>query len=178
MDIIPFDGVEDENRTITWPNDHRLDVLGFHEALEGAATVQIGEVSVKVASLPAQVILKLLAWRDRHLDNSRDAIDLRTIILAYSDEPYLDRVYQDHDALEAHDSDLELAGADRIGSEAISLMGSAGATVIRTLVDEQCAEDARLPAQMSNTVARNRELLASLRRGMHRARTLNEPEGR
>lgn len=34
VDIIPFGAIEDANRTITWPDDHRMNVFGFQEAPE------------------------------------------------------------------------------------------------------------------------------------------------
>ena len=35
VDIIPFGGIESPGRTITWPDDHEMNVLGFQEALGG-----------------------------------------------------------------------------------------------------------------------------------------------
>ena len=61
VDVIPFGEIEDDDRTITWPNDHKMHVLGFQEAFDSAVAVTLpGDLAVRVASLPAQSLLKLL----------------------------------------------------------------------------------------------------------------------
>ena len=73
VDVIPFGGIESRDRTITWPNDHEMDVSGFAEALRSAVRVKLpGDITVPVASLAAQSLLKLLAWRDRHSQGTKD----------------------------------------------------------------------------------------------------------
>ena len=60
VDVIPFGGIESRDRTITWPNDHEMDVFGFAEALSSAVRVKLpGDLTVFVASLAAQSLLKL-----------------------------------------------------------------------------------------------------------------------
>lgn len=39
VDVIPFGRIESSRRTITWSNDHRLDVFGFQEAHAAAVRV-------------------------------------------------------------------------------------------------------------------------------------------
>jgi len=62
VDVVPYGGIEQANRTITWPDDHVMNVLGFREAVDSAQTVLLPDgVSVKVPSIPALVLLKLFA---------------------------------------------------------------------------------------------------------------------
>ncbi len=86
--------------------------------MAAAVTVALPDgVSVAVASLPSQSLLKLFAWRDRGNQNARDAIDLRYILLAYSEGRYLDALYTAHeDLVERNDFDPRLAGAERLGA--------------------------------------------------------------
>lgn len=169
VDVVPFGGVESADRTITWPDDHVMNTIGFQESLECAVTVALpGGVGVKVASLPAQAALKLHAWCDRRLSTTRDAIDLRTILLSYSDGPYLDELY-DHwgDALALHDFDIQLAGAHRMGIEITETLGAAISETCTDIIGPQHGDDAdRLVADMGVSIERNRLLLAALTSGM------------
>lgn len=169
VDVIPFHGVETASRTIVWPDDHVMQVLGFEEALATSVTVRLPGVGVQVASLSAQVVLKLVAWQERQLVDDRDAPDLRLIIASYSDGPYLDELFVTHEELlEKHDFDVQLAGADRLGYEALSMLAREGAEQIMNLIAVECSPTGRLPARMGGRVPLNRELLTALLAGMRR----------
>jgi predicted nucleotidyltransferase len=167
IDIIPFGAIESLDRRITWPDDHEMSVLGFQEALSAAVTVELPHgVSVAVASLPSQSLLKLFAWRDRGSQSRRDAIDLRYILLAYSEGRYLDALYTEHeDLLERNDFDPQLAGAERLGVEAATTIGTTGRAAARTVL-HPAEKLARLAAAMGTAVTGNIALLSSYARGL------------
>ncbi|WP_447004387.1 hypothetical protein ACRAKI_32950 [Saccharothrix isguenensis] len=76
VDVVPYGGIEQDDRTVMWPDDHAMNVLGFREAVDTAQTVLLPDgVVVKIPSIPALALLKLFAWRDRHRDDTRDALD-------------------------------------------------------------------------------------------------------
>jgi predicted nucleotidyltransferase len=166
VDVIPFGGIEDASRTITWPDDHRMNVFGFQEAMAAAVHVTFpGNLVVAVASLPAQSVLKLLAWQDRHHDNRRDAIDLKSIVYAYHEGPYLEQLYVDHQELiETHEFDPKLAGAHRIGREARSLLAPENLGFITALLDSP-EQFELLAADMGGSVRENRSMLLAYRKG-------------
>jgi len=166
VDVIPFGGIESRDRTITWPNDHEMDVSGFAEALRSAVRVKLpGDITVPVASLAAQSILKLLAWRDRHSQSTKDAIDLRSIIHAYSQGPYFDQLYDAHqNYLVQHDYDPILAGASRMGHEASELIAGNTREKIRSLLNEEDFRE-RLAADMGGLIQTNLELVNAYRAG-------------
>ena len=145
-----------------------MNVLGFAEALASAVRVKLPhQIEVSVASLPAQSILKLLAWRDRRWNSRKDAVDMRTLLMAYHAGPYFDALYEEHiDLLELHHFDPMIAGAERIGRDASALISDADRTVIRdTLL---CDDDVlgALAADMgSGRVSDNRALLEAYRHG-------------
>lgn len=97
VDLIPFGGLERADRSIAWPphQDVEMQVLGFREALAHAVEVRLPhDMTVAVASLPAQAALKLFAWRDRRLDRpGLDAGDLRRLLRHYLDAGNEDRLY-------------------------------------------------------------------------------------
>lgn len=168
VDIVPFGSIESPDRTITWPDEHRMTTNGFREALRHAVMVTFpGEITVKVASLAAQVVLKLHAWSDRNLTTTRDAIDLRTILLAYSDGPYLDELYVDWThVLERYDFDVTPAGAHRLGVEIRQTFGLKIAQDCQRIISGDADSGDRLVVCMHRRIEHNRLLLDAILTGL------------
>lgn len=117
--MIPFGGVESGTQTIAWPprRDVIMNVAGFEEAL--ASSVLLGDLVVRVASIPGLAVLKLIAWQDRRHANNKDATDLRRLLVAYADAGNLDRIYgEELNLLEDAGYDVELAGSQLLGRDA------------------------------------------------------------
>lgn len=125
LDIVPFGGVQDEHGEIAWPPDQsvRMNVAGFRQALEAALPVRIAaDLIVPVASLPAQAMLKIVAWQDRHASDRKDAIDLLFLMARYAQAGQLDRLYSDaFDLVERHGHDPDIAGAALLGRDTAAL---------------------------------------------------------
>ncbi|MFD3705468.1 hypothetical protein ACFWUP_20195 [Nocardia sp. NPDC058658] len=118
VDIIPCGAIERADRTVAWPGDFTMNTLGFREAFGSAETVLLpGRLMVRIPSIAAQVLLKLVAWHDRHWTSTKDAVDLRTM-LEWSDAPQLlEELYESHfDLVEMYDYDTAPAGAHKIGN--------------------------------------------------------------
>lgn len=81
IDFLPFGKIEDGNFTIKWPNTfrERIKVMGFKEACQNAAEIDIEGVKTKAVIPELLVALKLNSWSH---DSSRikDAIDIRCIL--------------------------------------------------------------------------------------------------
>lgn len=93
---------------------------------------------VRVASAPAQSALKILAWRDRHLENSKDGPDLRVTLMALTEDPFINEVWDDHEALDATDSDIFAAASyhyARLAARPFAM--SDGSAVVDVLNDFQ-----------------------------------------
>lgn len=130
VDLIPFGGVENMG-TIDWPppQDSRMVVLGFREAMSAAVVTKLpGGAMVAVAALPALALLKLFAWSDRrYLQPGKDAGDLWLLLRNYLDAGNRERLYGEAaHLLEAQDYDDDLAGAWLLGTDARGLLTSAG----------------------------------------------------
>jgi predicted nucleotidyltransferase len=166
VDIIPFGEIESAERTITWSNDHMMDVFGFREALATAIDVRLpGDLVIAVASLPAQSLLKLFAWRDRRYQTRRDAIDLKTILHAYHEGPYFEELYTDHaPLLDKHDFDPILAGAERMGHEASALIASKDRRIVTNLLSSEGQFEA-LTGDMGGSPSTNHALLSAYSAG-------------
>ncbi|UUV34998.1 nucleotidyl transferase AbiEii/AbiGii toxin family protein [Amycolatopsis roodepoortensis] len=141
VDVLPYGGIEDEDRTVLWPDDHRMNVRGLREAVASAESVLLpGGVLIKVPAVPALALLKLLTWRDRRATTTRDAVDLGTMIGWYSSGPYWDRLYDEElEVLERHGFDPALAGAWLLGSHMPGLLDADGVGVLLGIVGDEDA---------------------------------------
>lgn len=149
VDVVPF-GPMERDRRVELNDGHVLDVNGLAEAAATAVVVNLPSgVTVHVASLPAQAALKVLAWRDRHLKSTKDALDLRHILEASAESPYVEAAWEDAEALARFDYAIELAAAYRTGRlAALPFDPLHGGAVLKVLDDPEQA--ARLASQMGS----------------------------
>lgn len=130
VDIIPFDGVKGVNRHIEWPPERAvtMNVLGYREALESAERVRLpGDSVLNVISLPAFMLVKLIAWSERGRDApGKDAYDLYLVLQNYLDAGNQPRLYSDAAYLLDDMFDYSTAGAWLLGADARAVLGQAG----------------------------------------------------
>ncbi len=127
IDLVPFDGLEDERREITWPpyKDTVMNLMGFREALCGAVTVPLpGGVEVLIASLPGVVMTKLLARPERKREKQQsDAQDIGLILSRYVAAGNRERLFaQNADLMQDEEFDEERAGAILLGRDILALL--------------------------------------------------------
>jgi predicted nucleotidyltransferase len=81
IDFLPFGKIEDGNFTIKWPNTfrERIKVMGFKEACQTAAEVDIDGVVTKVVIPEMLVALKLNSW-SHDTGRVKDAIDIKCVL--------------------------------------------------------------------------------------------------
>jgi predicted nucleotidyltransferase len=165
IDVVPFGGVERPDRTIAWPPDDGsvMSTFGMAEALAGALLIRLSsDLVCKVASLPAQLTLKLTAWRERGIAKPRhDSVDIRYLLKSYGEAWNFDRLYEEVELLEEFDFDTSLAGAALLGRDTAQLLGRSGAARLRDLVSETLTENGRLPDDMPGSRTDNEALLAA-----------------
>lgn len=170
MDVLPFSGVARDG-VILWPpsNDTAMSVFGFDEASRNAFEVLLpGDVSAFVASPAGLLILKLMAWRDRHWERPHhDAVDLSALIRSYGEAWNEDRLYAEaDDLLQRFGYDNALAGAALIGRDAATIASPDTLEQIHGIVrDELSAESMVLAGDMGGPAADNVALLEALLTG-------------
>lgn len=147
VDIVPFGPLETARRTITWPDKIEMSVIGFHEAARDALHVALPDgIVAKIPSPAAQCLMKLVAWNDRRDRDTKDAVDLRTMLSWFSSGPLLQFLYSEHFPLvEAHDFDPVLAGAEHAGRMVRSLLNPETAPIVSSILADSSAR--RLLAQ-------------------------------
>lgn len=126
LDVVPFGDIEDRRGVIAWPPSGALtmSVVGYREAFAGSLALQLpNHRHARIVSLVGLMILKFIAWSERHLiAPGKDAYDLRIILTHYLDAGNLHRLYEDHADLVDADFDYPLASARLAGRDASALL--------------------------------------------------------
>jgi len=120
IDIIPFGEISIDDELIpdeSW--DRPIFVNGFEEIFR-KATIQVefecDDLEFKVATLPAILLLKLIAYTDRHEKRTQDPQDIAQIIVNYF-EIEKEMIWEEHHDLFDEESELIEIGARVIGRE-------------------------------------------------------------
>lgn len=181
LDLLPFGGVEHRPNEIAWPPDLSvvMNVTGYHEALAASQEVQAEPgFLVRVASLPALAILKLFAWADRGSENSKDALDLATLLRQYSAAGNEDRLFgEELGLLEAVGYDVDLAGPRLLGKDAARITTTATRKHVVALLDDAARLDrlhrdiARAFRAAGDSIAAAEVLIAQFKTGFAGATT-------
>ncbi|GEL94867.1 hypothetical protein [Cellulomonas composti] len=142
-----------------------MSAFGLRESYDAGVEVALpGGVRVRVPSVAGLTLLKLMAWSDRRLETSRDAVDLQTIIGWYGRGTLLDELYEtDIALLEAYDFDPDLASAHRLGRDVTGVLGTGTTRLTSVLHDDNLS---RLVADMPTTVADTAGVLHAFRAGL------------
>jgi predicted nucleotidyltransferase len=171
VDVIPFAGVE-KNGVIRWPPDGQteLNVTGFAEASSHALDVILpGNSHVLVASPPGLLLLKLIAWKDRHWQYPmRDGIDIRTLIDSYGEQWNQERLYGEASGILEHFAfDNSLAGAALLGGDAAAIAKPATLLSVLAILEAETGEDAlTLASDMGGRTEDNLDHLEALLFGL------------
>jgi predicted nucleotidyltransferase len=169
IDILPFGRVEQDG-IIIWPEtEETMSVKGFDEASTHALEVLLpGRTRVLVASLPALLMLKLVAWKERHLVLPRhDAADIRTLIASYAESWNEDRLYTEAgDLLQKFGYDNSLAGAALIGRDGAAIAKPSTLAHISGILERETSDEAFVLArEMGGRVEENLALLEAVLTG-------------
>lgn len=139
LDLIPFGTIAGVGQLIAWPPDHEvvLNVAGFDDALRSATPVHLGQgLQVAICNLAALSVLKLIAWRDRGQQNSKDAADFFTLARHYDVAGNMDRIYAEEGQafLEVAAYDTALAGASLLGRDAATLSQRSTVSLVEAIL--------------------------------------------
>jgi len=180
LDLIPFGDLEQRGSEIAWPPDGAvvMNVAGYREAFTSGVPVEVERgFTVRVVSLAGLAMLKLVAWADRGAADSRDAIDVATLLRHYAAAGNEDRLYgAEMRFLELVSYDLDLAGARLLGADAGRIAAPSTYAKILALFDDPARLDrlvlhvAQGLRAVQDALAEAEELLAQFRAGFQEAR--------
>ena len=163
IDLIPFGEIAGTDEKYKWKenSDFEMNVEGFNQALDLTVPVIIRLdpiLKIKLASLTYQVVLKLIAWREERDQNEKDAIDLCTLMINYTDAGNFNRLYEkENDIIIKHNIDYEnnsrLLGRDIVKEVDRKIVDK----IIQILKNELEGPDNRLIIKMMNRNYENYE---------------------
>jgi predicted nucleotidyltransferase len=144
IDIVPFGAIENKG-SISWPPDDsvQMNVTGFNDAYRTTQTVRLREspvLDISVVSPAALVILKLMAWKDRSSEHSKDAIDLAFILRWYLDAGHTERLAEEHGDLLDEDFDFERTGARMLGRDVASIVSAQNKQLLDEVLSAETGE--------------------------------------
>lgn len=126
VDLVPFGAIAEPDERVRWPKEDGvvMNVLGFQEACNSAILLTVnGSLAVPVATPQAMLLLKLVAWEDRHARLPlKDASDIAYLL--YHGEKIIgtDALYDTYPGvMEGVDWDVELATARAFGLQMAAL---------------------------------------------------------
>lgn len=101
IDVVPFGAIGKPNQKIQWVDGNQMNVLGLDEAFSTAELQQIEELEIKVISVTAFIVLKLIAWSDRKA--RKDLEDIYFILDKYDIIDILTEENQDLQGIVEHE---------------------------------------------------------------------------
>lgn len=148
IDIIPFGEISAPDHRVEWPPDQdiHMNVAGFEDAYLYSITIILRispRLEIQIASLASQMVLKLIAWKDRGRGDNRDARDIAQIIKHYGPTVNMDRLFEEEsEVMELEEHDIDLAGARLLGRDIVRSTGTElRTTVLRILGEETAQQD-------------------------------------
>jgi predicted nucleotidyltransferase len=117
--VLPFGGLESPPGTVQWPGGPALNTTGLSVLDEQTSVLELGKVALHLASRPAVVGLKLLAYRDRRPGIRRDIADVYTILEAVEAEAVSEEriLAEGTERLNSGDVDFSEIGSYLLGRE-------------------------------------------------------------
>jgi predicted nucleotidyltransferase len=80
LDLVPYGALENPAGRIRWSDETTMETLGLEALDQNHSRIHLGPVELRIASLPALVGLKLLAYRFRRPGITRDIADVHSIL--------------------------------------------------------------------------------------------------
>ncbi len=179
IDLVPFGGVESDGNLLRWPpdGDFVMSVAGFREACDDAIAVLVNDtLVVHVASPVGLLLLKLVAWEDRHtIQPGKDAADIAYVLRHGPTLLGEDTLYEEHfDMVTATGFDLELAAARGLGRQLRHLGSRQTSEHVQAILERELADgiESKLVREISNSLVpaderRALALLGEVKAGFH-----------
>lgn len=135
LDLIPYSRTLAPDDALKWPGQDRvMSTLGFEEAFESARPEHVGGLAVPMASLPACVLLKFVAYNDRPAERVRDLIDIVHCFELYAGEPDARRYEIGEREVDGIPVSYDEAGAYLLGQEVAALARRESLATVRAVL--------------------------------------------
>jgi predicted nucleotidyltransferase len=150
IDIVPFGAIADEKLKISWPPEHKIfmSIVGFKEAFENSIILRLNsdpELDIKVPTLPGLAVMKLISWKEKYPERSKDADDLLLIMHEYEHAGNFDRLYtNEQDLLTEESFDNQNAGIRLLGRDMSMIMDKDTAKIVRSILEAETHDSQKL----------------------------------
>ncbi|MEI8032027.1 MAG: nucleotidyl transferase AbiEii/AbiGii toxin family protein [Chlorobiaceae bacterium] len=147
IDIVPYGGISDENKRISWPPNHDMimSILGFEEAYQSALNVRLSNeppLEILVPSIPALALLKIISWDDAYPKRERDAHDLLFILEKFESTDILHKLFESHvPLLTEEEFDPQFASVRLLGREIAQLGNTETVSTVEKILARETDED-------------------------------------
>lgn len=174
VDFLPFGEIEHQGKVlIDGKGLTTIKLDGFKEVYDkGIRAVDIGSQKINICTIPAVVLLKLVAYDDRPKHRVKDPLDISSIILEF---PHIeaDLLWEEYSHLYDQDYSHEEIGTIVLGCEVRKLIGKKGELldrVLRIIQDGIDLTSALAPRMiidsMNETVEEKQHLLMLFKKGI------------
>jgi len=180
IDLIPFGGVSEDGRTITWHgNQAKWGILGFEDGYRAAAILPLDRgVTFRLATLPAIMTLKIMSFYERLAERKRkDGADIGFTMTHYvgvGDNRMRLAHGPDADIMGRVGGDLQRAGAMLLGRDMADFAGKETREEVATRLAAEIGSHSKCPLtqelmrQTKGDFQRARDLLRDLTAGYER----------
>ena len=150
IDIVPFGAIADKQFKISWPPGHEIfmSIAGFEEAFQNSIIVRLNsdpELDIKIPTLPGLAVMKLISWKEKYPERSKDADDLLFIMQEYERAGIFNRLYENEQALLTEENfDNQLAGIRLLGRDIAMIVDKVTAKLAGTILDEETGDSQKL----------------------------------
>ena len=135
VDFVPFGGLEKPRGSIAWPPefDQVMKVQCFAEINSAAEEIEIrAGFTLRAASLPGLMLMKLFAWNDRR--ERKDAWNIASLLQNYNHIVEDARLFADEDLYKAVAFDAIKAGAALLGRDAACIAAATSLDAAREIL--------------------------------------------
>ena len=180
IDLIPFGPISDEKYNIKWPSQENvMHILGFKEAFKYSHTVRLRSkpiLDIKIVTLAGLALMKILAWKDKYPERTKDAADLLLIIRSYTDAGNFERILDEMPhLLESDDFDYTRAGARLLGRDIAKILITETKVEVISILNQETGDQDRyrlIEDMLRSDIGRNTDfenilsLLEDLKKGI------------
>jgi predicted nucleotidyltransferase len=146
IDMLPFGLIADAGGRITWPPEHEvfMSVIGFKEAYENSITVRLSGnpiLDIKLPTLAGLALMKLVSWKEKYPERSKDAEDLLVIMNSYEAVGNFDRLYEiEQELLQEEKFDVGLASIRLLGRDMARMADPETLNHVKAILDDETRE--------------------------------------
>ena len=137
LDVVPYGGLERPEGTIRWSDGSVMDVTGMSVLDDHHEVLMLDPAGLRIASLPAIVGLKLLAYVSRRPAIQRDIVDVHSILRGVESCGSDERIAEEAlERLASEEVSFSEVGAYLLGRDVGRMFSEADRETMRTLLLE------------------------------------------